>query len=152
MKSIISRTALAIALAGCAMNYGCTANVHDNELNVKDPKISFNTDVDVDNVEQGQSVAVAINAENVTLVAPDAQPPPEHVDDAAYFKIFLDDEDDDPLLITAETKVTVKIPEDTDPGDHKLICRLNKHDGTPTDFVAEIDITVEAKVSTTTGG
>ena len=151
MKSVISRTALALALAGCAMTFGCTADVHDNTLNVENPKVDFDTTVDVDNIEQGQSVPITIKAENVYPVAPDQQPPPEHVKDAVFFKIFLDDEDSTPLIVTAQLSVSVQIPADTEPGDHKLICRMHSHDGAATDVESEIDIKVKARV-TTTGG
>jgi len=150
MKSVISRTMLAFALMGCAMNPGCTANVHDNEVNV-DANIDFKTSIDVDNVEQGQSVPVNIKVENVYPVAPEQTPPPEHVKDAVFFKIFLDDEDSEPLMVTASVSVSVKIPTDTEPGDHKLICRVHSHDGAATDVSSEIDIKVKAKVSTTGG-
>jgi hypothetical protein len=52
--------------------------------------------------------------------------------------------------VTAQTNVQVPIPATTPPGSHKIICRVHKHDGTPTQTTFSVDITV--KVSVTTGG
>ncbi|MDP2344142.1 MAG: hypothetical protein Q8O67_24505 [Deltaproteobacteria bacterium] len=103
-------------------------------------------DVDVDNIEQGSDVDVVITAENVFLIDPEEDPPAEHEDDAGHFQIYLDDTDDEPLVITAETNVTVTIPAEVEPGDHKLLCRIHKHNGDPTDVVIEISITVVVTV------
>ena len=147
------RSTLFVVLAACALAGGlgpaaCTANVHDNTINVKDPTVEFNTDVDVENVKPGQAVPIHIKAENIYLVAPDQQPPPDHVADAAYFQIYLDDTGSAPLVVTAQTEVNVTIPKETKEGDHKLLCRVHKHDGTPTEATFEIEITVKAEIST----
>ncbi len=71
------------------------------------------------------------------------QNPPTTVDDTVYLEIHLDDEDTPALLVTAEVNFTVTIPADTKAGDHKLICRVHKHDGTATTTVAELKITVK---------
>jgi len=64
----------------------CTANVHDNTLNVENPKVEMNAtaDVDVNNVHAGQAVPLTIKADNVFPVAPNETPPPEHVKDAVF--------------------------------------------------------------------
>jgi hypothetical protein len=148
------RSKLFVVVAACALAGGslapmaCTANVHDNTINVKDPKVEFNTDVDVENVQTGQAIPVHIEAENVYPVAPDLAVPPGHGADAGYFQIYLDDADSDPLLVTAQTNVSVTIPKETEEGDHTLICRVHKHDGTATSAKFEIKIHVKAEIST----
>lgn len=127
---------------------GCTADIHDNVLNVDDPKVSFDTDVDVDNIEQGQSVQMTINAENIYPVAPDAVTPEGHEEDAVYFVFYLDDEDNAELLVTAEVNVNLTIPLDTEPGDHTVICRAHKHKTKEaTSVTFEMDIKVKVKAS-----
>jgi hypothetical protein len=149
MRSIIYSCGVALALAGSVAIAGC--EVHDNVLNVDDPRVNFDTDVDTDNVEQGQEVTVNVDVDEAVLVAPDADPPPEDADVAVYVKIHLDDTDSEPLLITAEATATVTIPADTEPGDHKLICRVHRHDnGEPTGQESTIDIKVKASASTGT--
>jgi hypothetical protein len=128
----------------------CTADVHDNTLTIEEPKVAFTTDVDVDNVQPGSSVRVKIDAGNVYPVEPEQTPPPEHKDDAVYFKIFLDDVDSEPLVVTARGSVDVKISSDVEPGRHKLICRMFKHDGTPTSSMFDISIQVKASGAVTT--
>lgn len=149
MRSIIYSCGVAIALAGSVSLAGC--EVHDNVLNVDDPKVNFDTDVDTDNVEQGQQVTVNVDVDEAVLVAPDADPPPEDADVAVYVKIHLDDTDSEPLLITAEASASVTIPADTPPGDHKLICKVHRHDNDePTGQESTIDIKVKASVTTGT--
>jgi hypothetical protein len=120
------------ATMGCEANvHDNTADVHDNPINADiDASFDFDIDSDADDVKAGDSVMVSMEAKGVVLVGPDEQPSSD--DDkarAAYFKIFLDSEDSSPILVTASASVSVKIPADTKEGDHKLICRLFKHEG-----------------------
>jgi hypothetical protein len=149
MRSLLVRSFFAVVCSGGALA-ACTADVHDNTLNVENPKVQISTDVDVSNVHAGQAVAVKIQAENVFPVAPDATPPPEHEKDAVFFKIFLDDTSSQELVVTASLSVSVTIPQATPPGSHKIICKTFAHDGTATDTESTIDINVTAAVTTTT--
>ena len=90
-------------------------------------------------------------ATGVVLVDPAGQPSSEDSSRAAHFQIFLDDADSDPLVVTASASASVTIPQATPPGDHKLICRLFKHDGSPLGEPREISITVQASASVTAG-
>jgi hypothetical protein len=147
MRSIIYRLGVAVALAGSLGAFAC--NVHDNVLNVEDPKVNFDTDVDVDNVEQGQSIAVNIDVQDATMVAPEDQVP-AGTKAAVFAEIHLDNTDGQALLVTAEASAMVTIPADTSPGKHKLICQMKDHDTKePTGSEQTIDITVKASASTT---
>jgi len=129
-------------------------NVHDNTINatanIPNATLNFTADTDVNNVMPAQAVPVTVMVTNVTLVEPTATPPAGHDMDAGHFEFHLDDETTPPLLVTAQTQVQVPIPAETKAGPHKIICRLHKHDGTPTVTKFEVDITV--KVSVTVGG
>jgi len=149
MRSIIYSCGVAIALAGSVSALGC--NVHDNTLVIDDPKVNFDTDVDTENVEQGQEVTVHVAVDEKVLVAPDEEPPAGKADAAVFVEIHLDDTNNAPLLVTAEATATVTIPADTPPGKHKLMCAVHNHDdGMPTGQVEAIEITVKASASTTT--
>jgi len=151
MRSIIYTCGVALALAGSAMSLGC--NVHDNSLVVDDPNVNFDTDVDTDNVEQGQEVTVHVDVEDKVLVEPDATPPEGEADVAVYVQIHLDDTSNAPLLITAEASASVTIPAETPPGKHRLICAVHKHDdGMPTGQEEIIEINVKASASVGTDG
>ena len=143
----ISRASLGF-LALAAGAFAC--NVHDNTINIPNAMLNVTADVDVQNVEPGQSVPMSVNVQNVYLVEPTVTPPPEHANDACHLKFFLDDESTPPLLVTAQTNVSVMIPPQTPPGHHKVICRVHKHDDTPTSTKFELDINVKATV--TVGG
>jgi hypothetical protein len=147
-SKLICVLSIVSGLGGAAMVAGCTADVHDNEITIKDPKVTFNTDVDVDRVEQGATMPIDIDVSNVDLVPPDQKPSPDVVNTAAYLVFFFDSFDSQPLLITAETHVEITIPLDAKPGPHKVLCRVNKHDGTPTEATFELDITVIARATT----
>jgi len=136
--------ALAAGLLAC--------NVHDNTITANIPNATLNVtaDTDVQNVEPAQSVPMTVNVQNVYLVEPAATPPPEHDKDAGHLEFHIDDETKPPVLVTAQTNVSVPIPADTKPGKHKIICRVHKHDGMPTETHFEVDITVKASVTTTT--
>src|SRR5687767_12074498 len=97
---------VAAILGASSVMAACTANIDEINLAVDDPTVTFNTDVDVDNVEQGQSVPVEINADNVFLIDPDETPPPEKADAAGHLQFYFDDVNSTPILITAETSVS----------------------------------------------
>lgn len=155
MRSFISRLALFGALAGFAVvGSACTADVHDNTLdvhdnnaNIDDAKVEFETDTDVNNVQPSQTVHVVVVAEDVFLVEPSATPPADRVNVAGHFQFYFDNMSSEPILVTAQKSVDVTIPAGATPGAHKLICRVHKHDGTPTTATFEIEVTVKATVS-----
>jgi hypothetical protein len=134
-----------------AADSACTADVHDNTVNIN-AQLSVTAQSDVSHVSSGSNVGLALNVQNVYLVAPDQTPPPDHVTDAAQIQIYLDDLNSQPLLITAQVNVSVTIPTATPPGAHKLRCRIHKHDGTPTNVVTDVDITVVASTGTGDAG
>jgi hypothetical protein len=154
MRTIIARMAVAGALV-CAFGMtACSADVHDNTLdvhdnnaNINDAKVQIDATSDTSNVEAGQSVAVDVKAQDVFLCDPSTTPPPDRVQVAGHLEFFLDDTSSTSLLVTAMESVQVPIPQSTPAGDHKIICRVDKHDGTPTQATSEIDITVKASAS-----
>jgi hypothetical protein len=127
----------------------CTANIHDNTVNI-DATVNVTADIDTKNIAPGQAVPVKAAVTNVYLVEPSAAPPAEHIKDAAHLQYYIDDTASTAVLVTAQVSASVKIPADIKAGNHKIICRVHKHDGTPTTTVSEINITVV--VSVTTGG
>jgi hypothetical protein len=139
-----------VSLGACALSLGAGlagCEVHDNTINIPDAKVSVSTDVDAQNIQPMQTVPVAVQVQNVYLIEPSATPPPEHIVDAGHIEIHLDDESTPALLVTAQTNVNVTIPASTPPGHHKLICRVHKHDGTPTDTKTDLEINVSASAS-----
>ncbi|HEX3598326.1 MAG TPA: hypothetical protein VHU80_24630 [Polyangiaceae bacterium] len=147
MRKFATIFSLSLALVASGAGVACTANIHDNTLNV-DAKVDINTSVDVDSISAGQSVPLTLSAEGVTLVEPKATPPTGHENDAAYFKVFLDDTSSTELVATASTSVSVTIPAGTKEGHHKLICGLAKHDsGEVTSTTKELEINVKASAS-----
>ncbi len=139
---------IAAAIASICSFGGCTANVHDNTLNTQ-ADLTFHVDVSADHVKPGDSVPITMDATGVVLVEPNAQPAPADADKASFFKIFLDNEDSEPLITTAQMHVQVTIPKDATEGKHHLICRLFKHDGTATDQEQSVSINVSASASVT---
>lgn len=123
-----------------------TADVHDNNANINDAEVEMTTDVDMDNVHPAESVKLEIVAQDVFLIDPSETPPSDRVEVAGHFQIYLDSTSGQPLLITAQESVSVTLPADVAAGDHKLICRVHKHDGTPTSATSEIDIKVNVSV------
>jgi hypothetical protein len=145
-KTRSSRSLCMVALfAGLA-----ACDVHDNTVEIPNAKINVEAAVDVNNVQPEQAVPLTLNVQNVYLIEPSATPPPEHANDACHIKVYLDDEKSPPLLVTAQTMISVKIPAGTKPGKHKLVCRVHKHDDTPTTTVFNVDVNVN--VSATAGG
>lgn len=144
MKASRLITGLLAAIGGLG---GCTANVYDNNITIPNATVNLTTDVDVDNVMPEQEVPVAVAVTNVYLVEPAAVPPPEHVKDAGHLQIYMDNTSTPPILVTAETNVMVTIPKETKAGHHKVICRVHKHDGTPSTTKFELSITVKVTVT-----
>jgi hypothetical protein len=142
-----SLLALAAGVVAC--------NVHDNTINatanIPNASLTVTPNADVDNVMPATAVPMTCDVKNVYLVEPSATVPPEHEADAGDLEFHLDDETSAALLVTAQTMVSVPIPPATPPGRHKVICRVHKHDGEPTDTKFEVDIMVKATV-TVTGG
>ena len=136
--------ALGPCLAAIVCLAACSADIHGNAVNVS-ASVMITSSVDVKNVQPGEAMPVHVAVSNVTLVEPSATPPPT-VTDAAYLEFFIDSTDNQPVLVTAQVDVSVAIPATEPEGDHKLLCRVNKHDGTPTTSVSEIDFTVHASV------
>ena len=143
-----------VLLALAAGPFAC--NIHDNTLNatanIPNATLNVTADTDVNSVMPSQSVPMTVTVTNVTLVEPTATPPAGHEMDAGHLEFHLDDETTPPLLVTAQTQVQVPIPADTKAGPHKVICRVHKHDGTPTVTKFEVDITVKVSVTTGAGG
>ena len=142
-----------VAWLGCALS-ACTAtaNIHDNTINIPDATVNFTTDADVSNVMPEQMIPIVVAVQNVYLVEPSATPPAEHVADAGHLQIYLDDVATPPLVVTAQVNVNVTIPAQTPAGNHKLICRVHHHDGTPTDTKFEVSITVKVTTGTVDSG
>jgi hypothetical protein len=136
---------LALPVAGAFLAGGCTVN---GNINIPNATINATVDTDiVNNVMAEQTVPIMLDVQNVYLIHPDMTPPAEEMERAGHVRVYLDSTSNEPILITAEAMVNVKIPADTKPGKHKLICRLHKHDGTPTSTSKEISIDVKASVT-----
>lgn len=144
MLHSLPRLAL-IGLLSLVPAVGCNGTLNaDVDI---DANINVTTSIDVRNVMQGQAVPVTVQVTNVTLVEPSATPP-AGVSNAGHIQVYLDDVDSTALLVTAQTSFSVNVPAGTSPGDHKLICRVHRHDGTPTTTRFELDLTVRASVMT----
>lgn len=140
----------AAAIASIGVFAGCTANVHDNTVNAQ-ADLTFKADIGDQDVKPGDSVAVSMNATGVVLVEPNDKPQAGDEDKACFFKVFFDD-DSEPLVVTAQTHVSVTIPQHTSEGKHHLRCRLFKHDGTETDVEETVNINVSASGSVMVNG
>lgn len=151
------RVPLNVVLVAVACSLGsavsaCSANIHDNAVNIN-AQLSVTANTDVSNVQPGAMIPVTISASNVTPVPPDQTPPPGHDSDAVFFKFFVDDDtsDSNAVLVTASLSVDVQIKSDIPAGSHKLICRMYKHDDTPTTTTSTIDFTVKIGAGGTIG-
>jgi hypothetical protein len=152
MRTIIARMAFLGALACTAGITACSADVHDNTLDVHDNNANIDdAQVEItsssDSVAAGSMVHVDVQAEDVFLCDPSTDPPPDRVKVAGHLEFFIDSTTSASILTTAEESVDVPIPPTTPPGDHKLLCRVDKHDGTATQATSEIDIKVTAAAS-----
>jgi hypothetical protein len=133
--------------------FACTADIHDNTLdvhdnnaNIEDAQVEMETDADVEAVQPAQVVQLQIVAQDVYLIDPGETPPPDRVEVAGHVRIYFDSMSSEPILITAEKSVSVTLPASAAPGDHKLICRVHKHDGTPTEATFEMDLKIVASI------
>ncbi|HEX2882624.1 MAG TPA: hypothetical protein VHO25_24055 [Polyangiaceae bacterium] len=155
MKRMMMKVAFATVfttapLVACTADiHDNTADVHDNTANIDDAQVEMDTDVDVDNVQQNQTIQVQLVAEDVYLIEPSQDPPPDRVEVAGHFQFYFDTLSSEPILITASKTVSITVPSDMQGGDHKLICRVHKHDGTPTEAIFELELKVTATVTTT---
>lgn len=146
MFNLLPRFALVGLLSlGAVPAVGCNGTL-DAEIDIN-ARINVTTSIDVDNVQQGQAVPMTVQVTNVTLVEPSAMPP-ANVSNAGHLRVYLDDTDETELLITAQSSFSVTVPAGTEPGAHKLICRVHRHDGTPTTTTFEMNINVRATVTT----
>src|SRR5579872_4725063 len=147
MRSRVAMLAVRTALAASAPFVACSADIHGNAVTVNaTATVTITSSVDLKNVQPGEAMPVHVAVSNVTLVDPNASPPAT-VTDAAYLAFYLDTTDSAPILLTAQVDVTVTIPSTEPDGDHKLFCRVHKHDGTPTTSVSELDFTIHANVA-----
>jgi hypothetical protein len=138
--------AVAYGLAACSADvHDNTLDVHDNNANINDAKVDIQTTSD--SVEAGQTVHVDVQAQDVFLCDPSTDPPPDRTKVAGHLEFFIDSTASASIYTTAQESVDVPIPAATPPGDHKLLCRVDKHDGTPTQATSEVDITVKASAS-----
>jgi hypothetical protein len=119
---------LVAAMSVCVVGSGCFPDIHDNVVNI-DGTLDVTTDADVDHVKPGEVIKLTINASGL--------------DDDGNFEVYFDTTDSDPLVVSAEMVINVTIPADADTGDHDVICRRHKKDGTPTDLEFSLEITVE---------
>ena len=149
MKNLTAIGVVSITMSA-AFAPGC--DVHDNTINIPNATINATANADLNNVTPDETVPVAVTVQNVFLVDPAATPPIEHTEDAGHLQIYLDDVSTPPILVTAQVTFNITIPADTKAGGHKIICRVHKHDGTPTSTMVEISITVKVTVSGTDAG
>jgi hypothetical protein len=134
--------ALTAAFVRCG-GHGATNDIPNATLDLA-------TDADIDNVVAPANVPITAIVTGVFLVDPDDTPPPEHAADAGYLVFHLDDESRPPLLVTSTTRALVPISASTLVGHHDIICRIYRHDGTPTHTDARL--TISAKTTLTTPG
>jgi hypothetical protein len=148
MKVAFATVFTTAPLVGCSADiHDNTVDVHDNTANIEDAQVEMNTDVDVDNVQPNQTIQVQLVAQDVYLIEPDQTPPADRVEVAGHFQFYFDSLSSEPILITASKTVSITVPSEMQSGDHKLICRVHKHDGTPTEATFELDLKVTATVA-----
>ena len=133
--AIVTSLALAMSLAACGGS--------EDMAHIPGALVAVSTTVDVDEIRPSQMVPLVIDVENLYLIEPTSPPPPNDAHDAGYLELYLDDEASPPLLIAAQTHVSVTIPANISAGPHRIICRLHEHDGTPTDTTFDIDMIVQ---------
>ena len=140
-----------LALTTTAL-FGCKADIHDNTINIPNATINATTSADVDAVAPERWSPVTVTTTNVYLIDPAMTPPLAHMDDAGHIQVYLDETSSPPILVTAQTNIMVTIPKATPAGHHKIICRVHKHDGTPTSTTFELAIMVKVTVTTSPDG
>jgi uncharacterized membrane protein len=143
MRSLLSRLTISGVVVSSTGLFACTANIHDNTVSIPNATVNMTSSADTSNVKPSEAVPVQVKVDNVVLVEPSATPLPEQMNQAGHLEIHMDSEDSPAILITAQTSFTVTIPPDAKPGDHKLICRVHKHDGTATSAESELKVTVK---------
>jgi len=148
MRTLTSTIALGGALFFAAVVPACTANIHDNTVSIPNANVSMTSSADTSNVKPDESLPITVKVGNVVLVDPSATPSADQVNEAGHLEIHIDSEDTPAVLITAQLSFSITIPSDIKPGDHKVICRVHKHDGTPTSAESELSFTVKATSST----
>jgi hypothetical protein len=109
---------------------------------------SIGAGFDTANVIPGAEMPVVASVENIHLVDPTAEPSAGDAATAGHLGVFLDDTTGTALLLTAETSFNVTIPAEATAGKHTLICRVFKHDGTPTAAHSDLSFTVRAATGT----
>ncbi len=142
MFNPLPRLAL-VGLLSFAVPAASCSGTAEIDLNAR---ITVTTSADVNNVTPGQAVPMTVQVTNITLIEPTATPPPGQEANAGHLRVYLDDTDNDELLITAQTSFSVTIPTNTEPGSHRIICRVHRHDGMPTSTTFRLDIVVRATV------
>jgi hypothetical protein len=152
MKTAIVKLAVAglcagLPLACTADIHDNTADIHDNNADIDDAEVEMSSDTDLDAVQPSQVIQVQVTAEDVFLIDPSETPPSDRVDVAGHFQFYFDTMSSEPILITAEQSVSITLPATATVGDHKLICRVHKHDGSPTQATFELDLKVTASVN-----
>jgi hypothetical protein len=149
VMSILMRVlSLLVLVCSSSALVACSADDDADTLTIENLEVSMTTTADVDNVHRGQSIPVHIET-NGFPVDPYLTPPPGHVHDAVFFKIFLDDVDSRELTATAAVSFNVEIPLSTSLGPHELICKTFSHDGEDTGSDSSIDINVTASATVT---
>jgi hypothetical protein len=121
---------------------------HGATSDIPNATLSIATGADIDNVVAPAEIPVTAVVMNVFLVDPSETPPPEHAADAGYLEFHLDDERRPPVLVTSATRAVVPISADTLVGRHDIICRIYRHDGTPTHTAETLTIAVKTTLTT----
>lgn len=145
MRKLLSGMVLAGWMSTMLPSWGCNATF-DAMVDIN-ATVRVTTTADVNNVMQGQAIPMTVQVTNVYLVEPSATPPAQQASTAGHLRVYLDDVDDAALLVTAQTSFNVTIPPSTSPGPHKIICRVHRHDGTPTTTTFDLNINVRGQVS-----
>ena len=143
MKVMLALCALAVAPLAC--------DGSDGARGLPDASLTVMTSADLTDLAPAQSVPMTAAVRNVYLVAPTATPPAAHAGDAGHLEFYFDDEATPALLVTAETSVSFTIPATAAQGPHEIICRVHRHDETPTDVVFVLDVDVTSVTATTSG-
>ena len=148
MRPLVSAIPICEALVFAACVPACTANIHDNTVSIPNANVAVSSSADTTNVKPGESLPVAVKVDNVALVEPGAMPPSNNAMQTGHLEIHIDSDSAPAILVTAQTSFSITIPSDIKPGDHKVICRVDKDDGTPTSAEADLSFTVKAATST----
>jgi hypothetical protein len=125
---LFSRAALIVAMSAGLVVAGCTADIHDNVVHI-DATLQMSTDVDVNHLHAGDAVPLTLSGSGL--------------DDDGHFEFYFDDTDSDAILVSAAMQVSFTIPADAEPGNHGIICRRHKKDGTATDLEFNLAVTIE---------